>query len=152
VQERIAGLGNPRIVYRKRVPHNQVKAYYSVIECLVYARRRMRLTELVTPLKPLEAMTMGKVVVASDIGGHREMVQSEETGLLYNGDKTDALVNALCRIAGDPDLRSRLAAAGREYVLRERSWRLITENHLRAYDYAMRTAGQGGSGSDGARN
>jgi glycosyltransferase involved in cell wall biosynthesis len=43
----------------------------------------MRLTELVTPLKPLEAMAQGRLLVASDVGGHRELISRHETGLLF---------------------------------------------------------------------
>ena len=54
-----------------RVPHQQVERYYSLVDILAYPRKRMRLTDLVTPLKPLEAMAQGKLVAASDVGGHR---------------------------------------------------------------------------------
>ncbi|MBA4048531.1 MAG: glycosyltransferase, exosortase A system-associated, partial [Sphingomonas sp.] len=57
-----------------RVPHQVVERYYSVIDVLAYPRKRMRLTDLVTPLKPLEAMAQGRLVAASDVGGHRELI------------------------------------------------------------------------------
>ena len=50
---------------------------------LVYPRLSMRLTELVTPLKPLEAMAQGRLVLASDVGGHRELIRDGETGTLF---------------------------------------------------------------------
>jgi hypothetical protein len=52
------------------VPHAEVDRYYAAgVVC--YPRKAMRLTDLVTPLKPLEAMAQGKLVAASDVGGHR---------------------------------------------------------------------------------
>jgi glycogen(starch) synthase len=57
-----------------RVPHAEVQRYYGLIDVLIYPRRSMRLTDLVTPLKPLEAMAQGKLVLASDVGGHRELI------------------------------------------------------------------------------
>jgi glycogen(starch) synthase len=57
--------------------------YYNLIDVLVYPRHSMRLTELVTPLKPLEAMAQGRLLVASDVGGHRELIRDGETGILF---------------------------------------------------------------------
>ena len=65
------------------MPHAEVQRYYDLIDVLVYPRRSMRLTELVTPLKPLEAMAQGRMFVASDVGGHRELIRDGETGLLF---------------------------------------------------------------------
>ena len=61
------------VVFAGRVPHAEVNQYYSIIDMLVYARHSIRLTELVTPLKPLEAMAQGQLFIASDIGGHRAL-------------------------------------------------------------------------------
>ena len=69
-----------------RVPHAQVRAYYDLVDLLVYPRRRMRLTDLVTPLKPLEAMAERRLVVASDVGGHQELIHDNETGYLFAAD------------------------------------------------------------------
>ena len=68
---------------RRRVPHAEVQRYYELIDVLVYPRHSMRLTELVTPLKPLEAMAQGRLLVASDVGGHRELIRDGETGVLF---------------------------------------------------------------------
>ena len=54
-----------------RVPHTEIERYYSLVDAFCYPRLPMRLTDLVTPLKPLEAMAQGKLVLASDVGGHR---------------------------------------------------------------------------------
>ena len=58
-----------------RVPHSEVERYYSLIDILAYPRKKMRLTDLVTPLKPLEAMAQRRLVAASDVGGHRELIR-----------------------------------------------------------------------------
>ncbi len=72
-----------RVIFAGRVPHGEVQRYYDLIDVLAYPRHRMRLTELVTPLKPLEAMAQGRMFVASDVGGHRELVRDGETGFLF---------------------------------------------------------------------
>ena len=65
-QAAIAGLDD-RVIFTGRVPHADVQRYYDLIDVLAYPRYRMRLTELVTPLKPLEAMAQGRMFVASDV-------------------------------------------------------------------------------------
>ena len=67
-----------KVVFTGRVPHNQVQHYYNLIDVLVYPRLQMRLTDLVTPLKPLEAMAQGKLLMASDVGGHLELIQDKK--------------------------------------------------------------------------
>jgi glycogen(starch) synthase len=105
-----------------RVSHAEVQRYYSVIDVLVYPRHRMRLTELVTPLKPLEAMAQGSLFVASDVGGHRELIKDGETGVLFAAGQPEALTQAvlglLDRQAAWPALRD----AGRRFVEQERTW------------------------------
>ncbi|HLY60758.1 MAG TPA: TIGR04063 family PEP-CTERM/XrtA system glycosyltransferase [Terriglobia bacterium] len=117
-----------------RVPHDQVRALYTVVDCMVYPRRSIRLTELVTPLKPLEAMAMQKTVLASNIGGHREMVEHDHTGMLFQAGDAGALVGSLCRAAAEPALLVKLAQAGRQYVVEHRNWKSVTANYLPMYD------------------
>ena len=81
-QARVRGVAD-RVVFSGRVPHQEVQRYYDLIDVLAYPRHRMRLTELVTPLKPLEAMAQGRMLVASDVGGHRELIRDGETGVLF---------------------------------------------------------------------
>ena len=72
-----------RIRFVGRVPHDEVERYYALIDILAYPRKAMRLTELVTPLKPLEAMAQRKLVAASNVGGHRELIEDGVTGTLF---------------------------------------------------------------------
>ncbi|MEV9438636.1 glycosyltransferase, partial [Klebsiella pneumoniae] len=74
-----------------RVPHTEVDRYYSLIDVLAYPRKRMRLTDLVTPLKPLEAMAQRRLVAASDVGGHRELIRHNDTGTLFPPDDPVAM-------------------------------------------------------------
>jgi PEP-CTERM/exosortase A-associated glycosyltransferase len=78
-----------RILFPGRISHNKIPGVYAMVDILVYPRYRMRLTDLVTPLKPLEAMAMGKVLIASDVGGHKELIKHEQTGLLFQSDNVD---------------------------------------------------------------
>ena len=62
-----------------------VQRYYELIDVLAYPRHRMRLTDLVTPLKPLEAMAQGRMLVASDVGGHRELIRRRRDRVSFPG-------------------------------------------------------------------
>src|SRR3546814_940837 len=75
-----------RVHFVGRVPHSQVERYYSLTDILAYPRKKMRLTDLVTPLKPLEAMAQGRLVAASNVGGHRELIEDGATGTLFAPD------------------------------------------------------------------
>jgi PEP-CTERM/exosortase A-associated glycosyltransferase len=111
-----------RVVFTGRVPHREVQRYYDLVDVLAYPRHSMRLTELVTPLKPLEAMAQGRLLVASDVGGHKELIRHGQTGVLFRAGDAAALADAvdglLQRRADWPALR----AAGRAFVERERHW------------------------------
>jgi len=111
-----------RIRFVGRVPHDQVELYYALVDVLAYPRKAMRLTELVTPLKPLEAMAQMKLVAASDVGGHRELIADGVTGTLFPPSQPQALADALAALfAARGDWEDRRAAA-RAFVERERNW------------------------------
>lgn len=98
-----ASLAAEAIVFAGRVPHSEVERYYSLIDVLAYPRKASRLTELVTPLKPLEAMAQGRIVAASDVGGHRELIVDGETGTLFAPDDPAACADALADLIAARD-------------------------------------------------
>jgi PEP-CTERM/exosortase A-associated glycosyltransferase len=105
-----------------RVPHAEVAAYYSIIDVLAYPRHRMRLTDLVTPLKPLEAMAQGQLFVASDVGGHQEVTNRGEAGVLFRAGDAEALAAAVLDLLARRGEWTELRARARRFVERERSW------------------------------
>ncbi|MFS0738373.1 TIGR04063 family PEP-CTERM/XrtA system glycosyltransferase [Sphingomonas sp. 1P06PA] len=111
-----------RIRFVGRVPHDQVERYYSLIDVLAYPRKAMRLTELVTPLKPLEAMAQRRLVAASDVGGHRELIEHGVTGTLFPPDDPPAMAAALAALLADRAGWDRRRDAGRAFVERDRNW------------------------------
>jgi PEP-CTERM/exosortase A-associated glycosyltransferase len=111
-----------RVVFTGRVPHAEVQRYYDLIDVLAYPRHSMRLTELVTPLKPLEAMAQGRVLVASDVGGHKELIHHGETGWLFKAGSAEALTQAIDDLLARRDQWPDFKRAGREFVERERNW------------------------------
>lgn len=118
-----------------RVPHAEVRRYYDLVDFFVYPRRSMRLTELVTPLKPLEAMAESRIVIASDVGGHRELVRDGETGFLFPPDDPDALAkNVIRAMAADT---ANMRAAGRHYVETSRAWPISASAYKPIYELAV---------------
>lgn len=105
-----------------RVPHEEVERYYSLIDILAYPRKKMRLTDLVTPLKPLEAMAQGKLVAASDVGGHRELIDDGVTGTLFAPDDPAAIAAALTDLLGARGMWAERRRAARIFVENHRNW------------------------------
>lgn len=111
-----------RIHFMGRVPHAEVERYYGLIDILAYPRKRMRLTDLVTPLKPLEAMAQGRLVAASDVGGHRELIEDGVTGTLFPADDPAGIARALAGLLADRSGWDVRKATARAYVADQRDW------------------------------
>jgi PEP-CTERM/exosortase A-associated glycosyltransferase len=111
-----------RIHFVGRVPHEEVERYYSLVDVLAYPRKAMRLTELVTPLKPLEAMAQGRLVAASSVGGHRELIQDGVTGTLFAPDDPAAIAKALDALLANRAHWPERRATARAFVAEERNW------------------------------
>jgi PEP-CTERM/exosortase A-associated glycosyltransferase len=126
-----------RIVFTGRVPHNQVQRYYELIDVLAYPRVSIRLTELVTPLKPLEAMAQGRMFVASDVGGHRELVRHGETGFLFRAGDPQALADAIDGLLARRELWPQIRAQARRFVEVERTWKASVARYGDVYARAL---------------
>lgn len=122
-----------RVILPGRIPHERVPGVYTMIDILVYPRYPMRLTELVTPLKPLEAMAMGKALIASDIGGHRELIHHNETGLLFPAGDENALAAILDNLLSGDTTRERLEQGGRTWVRKHQTWEATTSVYREIY-------------------
>jgi glycosyltransferase involved in cell wall biosynthesis len=134
------GLMGP-VVITGKVPHEEVNRYYSVIDVLVYPRLSMRLTELVTPLKPLEAMAMGKVVTGSDVGGIKELVTHGHDGFLFPAGNVAALAALLQELASGGNDLSGISARAMETVRVKHDWRRAVERYLPVYERLGRLVG-----------
>ncbi len=121
------------VVFTGRVPHHEVHRYYDLINVLAYPRHPMRLTELVTPLKPLEAMAQGQLFVASDVGGHKELIQHGKTGILFKAGDHNALTCALLDLLKDRHCWQELKVNGRYFVESVRNWKNSVDNYREPY-------------------
>jgi PEP-CTERM/exosortase A-associated glycosyltransferase len=111
-----------RIHFVGRVPHEEVESYYSLVDILAYPRKRMRLTDLVTPLKPLEAMAQGRLVAASDVGGHKELIRDGDTGTLFAADDPAAIASSLDTLLSSRADWEGMRKRARHFVETERNW------------------------------
>ncbi|HXG02283.1 MAG TPA: TIGR04063 family PEP-CTERM/XrtA system glycosyltransferase [Candidatus Binatia bacterium] len=128
------------VVFAGRVNPDGVGRFYPLLDVFVCPRRRMRLTELVTPLKPLEAMAMERPVLASDVGGHAELIRHGETGCLFPAESRERFVDECVRLAGAADWRQGLAERGRRFVESERTWARLVTRYLPVYRAALQGA------------
>ena len=122
-----------KVIFTGRVPHSEVGKYYSLVDLLVYPRKTMRLTNLVTPLKPLEAMAQGKPVLASDVGGHKELISDNETGFLFKAGDSAELAERMADLLADKNKLTSVLSNGRDYVENVRNWRNSVSNYLPLY-------------------
>jgi glycosyltransferase involved in cell wall biosynthesis len=121
------------IHFTGRVPHTEVERYYSLCDVMAYPRKKSRLTDLVTPLKPLEAMAQGTLVAASDIGGHRELITDGETGVLFAPDDPAACAEALANLLARRQDWEAIRDAGRRHVATRHDWRINSQRYQSVY-------------------
>jgi len=112
----------PYVTFIGRVPHGEVQKYYDLIDIAIFPREAIRLTELVTPLKPLEAMALRKIVVASNVGGHRELIENQKTGYLFPPDDPHGLATCVTEVVRARASWPAMHARARHFVEAERTW------------------------------
>lgn len=112
----------PAITFTGRVPHGEVERYYGLMDIMVYPRKSMRLTDLVTPLKPLEAMAQGRLVAASDVGGHRELIEDGVTGTLFPAGDPEKIAEKLAQLLDDRGAWAQTIETAQKFVKSDRNW------------------------------
>lgn len=137
LQAQVKSLGlSERVTFVGRVPHDQVSRYYSLIDLLVFPRLSMRLTETVTPLKPLEAMAQSKLVLASDVGGHQELISDGQTGFLFKAGDCTALAGAIHTCLEAESQWPEIWQNGLTFVRQQRNWAVSVANYQQVYPCA----------------
>jgi len=116
-----------------RVAHDEVESYYSLIDICPFPRKPLPLCELVSPLKPFEALAMEKAIIVSSVRALTEIVEEGATGLVFQkGDPID-LRRALATLLANPELRARLGRGGREWIASRRTWKTAGDAILGLY-------------------
>jgi PEP-CTERM/exosortase A-associated glycosyltransferase len=122
------------LIYNGRVPNSEIQKYYGISDAMIYPRLSSRLTELTTPLKPLEAMAMKKLVLGTDIGGHRELIVNNETGILFEDRSEKACANAMLRaINMQSDELEKFHERASYFVRVERTWASVASRYIPIY-------------------
>jgi PEP-CTERM/exosortase A-associated glycosyltransferase len=125
------------VTFTGRLPHNEVAGIYAAADLMVYPRILTRTTALTTPLKPLEAMAMGRAVMVSDVPAMQELVRPGVTGLAFRAGDLSDLAEQCAGALRDPAARERMGEAGREWVLAERQWSQLVSRYRGVYETVL---------------
>jgi PEP-CTERM/exosortase A-associated glycosyltransferase len=128
------------VTFTGRIPHDEVHQIYEAADVMIYPRTLTRTTALTTPLKPLEAMAMGKAVAASDVPAMLELVEDGLTGITFRaGDAKDLAARCLPLLQSKAHRRM-LGANAREWVLQERQWQDLVARYTPVYERLLHTS------------
>ena len=122
-----------KIIFTGRVPHEQVEQYYSLVDIAPFPRKGIPVCEMVSALKPFEAMSMEKAIVASDVAAMKEFVFDGENGVLFRKDDPKDLALKLEKLIKDKSKRKLLGKQARQWVIKNRDWKVITETLNKVY-------------------
>ena len=126
------------VIFTGRIAHEQILDYYSVIDIFVVPRVPLRVCEIVTPLKPYEAMSSGRALVVSNVQALKEMVIDQETGIHFKAGNPSSLASACLELCQNKQLRQKLGQNAAKWVRQNRSWQSVSPTYLKAYSYAQR--------------
>jgi glycosyltransferase involved in cell wall biosynthesis len=113
------------VTFTGRVPHSEIDHYIALFDVTPFPRRPLPVCELISPIKPFEAMAMGKAVVASSVAALTEIVEDGRTGAVFEKGSADDLARVLGVLLDEPTRREELGHAAREWVVAERDWSKI---------------------------
>ncbi len=140
LQRQAADLGLDAI-FTGRVPSSKVRDYHAALDVFVVPRTPDRVCQLVTPLKPVEAMASGLPVVVSSVRALAEIVHDRETGFLSPPLDAGELADRLQQLLASPDLRAKLGANARDWVARDRTWAHNAARYREIYNALLSAGG-----------
>jgi glycosyltransferase involved in cell wall biosynthesis len=125
------------VTFTGRLPHERVSEVYEAADVMVYPRLLTRTTALTTPLKPLEAMSMGKPVLVSDVPALRELVTDGATGRAFAAGSAESLAERCVELLEDPAQARSLGNAAQRWVLAHRQWPQLVRRYPDIYEQAL---------------
>ena len=123
-----------QVVFTGRIPHDDVQRYYSLIDIAPLPRKGLRVCELVSPLKPFEAMGAGKVLITSSVQALAEIVEDGVTGMIFEKDNSEDLAIKLETAILDEELRKNIGGNANKWVIENHSWDVISQRVTSLYD------------------
>jgi glycosyltransferase involved in cell wall biosynthesis len=120
-------------VFTGRVPASKVRQFHALLDIFVVPRTPDRVCQLVTPLKPVEAMASGLCVVTSEVKALTEIVKHEVTGMQTVPQDPVSLADCLEYLIYSPDIRRKLGDNAREWVAGDRTWAHNATRYRDAY-------------------
>ncbi|MDP6870603.1 MAG: glycosyltransferase family 4 protein [Candidatus Poseidoniaceae archaeon] len=116
------------------VTHDQVAPFYNLIDVFVVSRPDTRVTRLVTPLKPFEAMRNGRAVVMANLPALAEIVDDGKTGRLHQVGDANALAEVIEELLHDQSKRENLGRNAQSWIIANRTWKSVTKNAMTVYN------------------
>lgn len=114
------------------VKPSEINTAFNKVDVIINPRIKSKITDTVTPLKPLEAMAYSKLVIASDVGGMKELIEHKKTGLLFKAENLIELEKCVVEIisCGIPSV---IVTEAKDYVLKKKSWFQNAEKYKSYY-------------------
>jgi len=116
------------------VPNSEIDDYYSILDICIIPRLNIRVNRLVTPLKPLEVMAMGKVLVVSDLPALKELVKSNISGVFFKAENSENLAKKIIHLILNPNQMERLGKSSRQFVKNNFDWHLNIKKYITLYE------------------
>ena len=132
LKRQVSDLGlEERIRFTGRVPNDQINDYLAIFDAVVCPRKSNIVTELVSPLKPIEAMAAGRPVIGSDVSPIATLLGTESTrGLLFEADNVQSLAETIAQLASDPKSAQDMGRRARKWTVENRTWPIVAETFV----------------------
>ncbi len=121
-----------KVIFTGNVDHSSIKEYYALIDLFVVPRRRDFAADLVTPLKPYEAMGMKIPLLMSDRAALKEII-GEDRGFIFKTEDEEDLANVAISCLNDPSECKRRANIAHEWLIANRTWEMNAEIYKQLY-------------------
>lgn len=114
------------------IPDEDMYRYLSTADICVDPDPSSPLNDVSTWMKVMEYMTLGKPIVAFDLKETR--FSARDSALYVEPNNETEFARAIVRLMDDPGMRKKLGDCGRERILNELNWGIVSKNLISAYD------------------
>jgi glycosyltransferase involved in cell wall biosynthesis len=126
-----------------RVPNDSIPCYLNKADIFISPSIPFGKAEETFNISLIEAMACGKPVIATAVGGPKEIIEGgDDVGILIPPKDPDAIANAVIELLNNPDRAKKLGENARKYVMSTYTWEKVCQGTLRVYEYANREYGR----------